>query len=182
MYSHIPLRFIFMTELLSDPLILVTSLQETSSCCHCTQVFDQSHFKEVIDDSIGFPPAAYLPRDTQYSILCEEGVLLKMRLVSWSHDLEPEQDKIQISLLACIYLHNVMRLRYTGFHNLLLDIDDNKRLLVHAAWRNGHQNQDIENIEGGRHASGKQLKQQSSYLNHSFSSSARANPWQSDVI
>ena len=52
-------------------------------------------------------------------------------------------------VLACCTLHNIMRLRYPGIHQVIADEEDDNHRVIPGLWRQGACLQDIEEVAGG---------------------------------
>ena len=122
---------------------------------------------------------------TGYPVLVE---LWRMPLTSWatgfavSWTLCLTLQRSQRIVLACTYLHNLIRLRYPQLHIRLLNQEDpNNHYIIPEAWRNDSVLQDMDNMRGGNHAT-RMAKTQILYLKHYFNSEVGAVPWQGNLI
>ena len=84
-------------------------------------------------------------------------------------------------VLACICLHNLMRMRYPALQNAALDQEDDRHNIIPGAWRGGLDMADMDNIEGGNRTT-KAAKAQRLYLTHYYNSPVGAVPWQNNMI
>ena len=95
--------------------------------------------------------------------------------------LRQEPNTAQSIVLTCTCLHNLMRMRYPGLQNPLLDQENVNHQLVPGTWRDGLNMQDIDNIAGGNHTT-RAAKAQRIYLKHYYNSPAGAVLWQNNMI
>ena len=93
--------------------------------------------------------------------------------------LEPAN--VTTVVLACICLHNLMRVRYPTLQNAVLDQEDQNHQLVPGDWRNGAQMRDVDNVVGGNRQT-RAAKQQREYLKLYLSSAAGAVDWQDRMV
>ncbi len=84
-------------------------------------------------------------------------------------------------VLACVCLHNLMRMRYPGLQNALLDQEDDQHHVIRRKWRNGANMQDVDNLVRGNKTT-IMAKKQREYLKLYFNSPARSVPWQDRMI
>lgn len=82
---------------------------------------------------------------------------------------------------VCVVLHNLMRIRYPGQQNVLLDAEDPDHNLVPGAWRNDANMHDVGNVVAPNRDTkrGKQLRE---YLKLYFNSPAGSVPWQDRMV
>ena len=97
------------------------------------------------------------------------------------HTLRQEPRTVENILLACMVLHNIMRLCYPGLQNAVLDQEDNDHNIIPGAWRDGLNMQDVHNIVGGNRAT-RAAKRQREYLKHYFSAPVGAVAWQDNMV
>jgi len=83
-------------------------------------------------------------------------------------------------VLACVCLHNLMRLRYPAEQNRDLDQEDGDHEVVPGEWRNNHPLLPIQGYKGAREST--LAKRQRDYLTAYYNSPAGSVPWQSDMI
>lgn len=95
--------------------------------------------------------------------------------------LRQEPKTVESIVLACVCLHNLMRMRYPALQNAVLDQEDNQHQVVPGAWRNGLNMQDVDDIMGGNRIT-KAAKSQREYLKHYYNSPVGAVPWQNNMI
>ena len=89
--------------------------------------------------------------------------------------LRQEPKTVESIVLACVCLHNLMRIRYPALQNAAFDQEDNQHQVVPGSWRNGLNMQDVDNIVGGNHAT-RVAKAQREYLKHYYNSPLGAVP------
>lgn len=95
--------------------------------------------------------------------------------------LKQDPCNVESIILSCVCLHNIMRIRYPGDQNNLLDREDENHQLVPGAWRDEAQLKDIEEVLDRNYPS-KIAKQQRLYLKHYYSSPAGSVPWQERMV
>ena len=83
-------------------------------------------------------------------------------------------------ILACICLHNLMRVRYPRANNHLVDREDRLHNVVPGVWRNNIPLEELE-VQGGARV-GRHAKEQRVYLSHYFSSPVGEVEWQNRMI
>jgi hypothetical protein len=89
---------------------------------------------------------------------------------------------VKLIVVACMVLHNMMRIRYPGLQNQQLDRAENQnRQLVLGAWRQGLNLTDIQRVTGPNTAS-KDGKKQRNLIKHWVNSPAGEVPWQDRMI
>ena len=91
-----------------------------------------------------------------------------------------EPETVQSIVLACICLHNLMRIRFPGLQNIALDLEDNDHQVIPGAWRNDRVLQEVDQVRGGN-VGNREGKQQRVYLKH-YCNNVGAVPWQQDMI
>ena len=82
---------------------------------------------------------------------------------------------------ACVCLHNLMRIRYPGQQNALVDQEDEDHQVVPGAWRDGRNMEDMEDVAGGNRAT-MRGKAQRLYLTHYVNSAVGSVPWQDRIV
>lgn len=81
----------------------------------------------------------------------------------------------------CVCLHNIMRMRYPGDQNLLLDQEDERHQVIPGAWRDGFNMDDLQITRGGNMDTF-DAKQQRLYMKHYLNSPVGCVPWQDKMI
>lgn len=84
-------------------------------------------------------------------------------------------------VLSALCLHNLMRIRYPGLQNAVLDMDDANHQVVPGTWRNQANMQDMENLPRGNRTT-RAAKAQRLYMKHYVNSPAGSVPWQGNMI
>lgn len=84
-------------------------------------------------------------------------------------------------VMASCCLHNLMRTRYPGLQNALLDQEDDNHQVIPGAWRQGRQMHDMENADGGNRLT-RAAKSQRFYLMDYYNAPVGAVAWQNDMI
>ena len=74
-----------------------------------------------------------------------------------------ELDTVKITMMACLCLHNIMRIRYPTLQNLDLDRERNDHQVIPGAWRNEALLQEMQNMQGSNVAT-REAKQQGVYI------------------
>ena len=95
--------------------------------------------------------------------------------------MKQEPTAVESIVLACVCLHNIMRMRYPQDQNLLLDQEDINHVVIPGAWRDGANLDDVQQVRGGN-LNTRQANRQRLYLKHYFSSPAGSVPWQDKMI
>ena len=89
---------------------------------------------------------------------------------------------VKLIVVACMVLHNMMRIRYPGLQNQQLDRAENQnRQFVPGEWRQGLHLTDIQRVTGPNTAS-KDGKKQRNLIKHWVNSPAGEVPWQDRMI
>ena len=83
-------------------------------------------------------------------------------------------------ILACICLHNLMRLRYPQANNHLVDRDDRLHNVIPGQWRDDIPLEDLD-VQGGNQQS-RLARAQRIYMSHYFMSDVGAVDWQGRMI
>ena len=60
-----------------------------------------------------------------------------------------DPDTVHAIVLACVCLHNILRVRCPGEENPLMDQEDVNHNLIPGAWREGVNMDDVLNTRGG---------------------------------
>ena len=63
--------------------------------------------------------------------------------------MNQKPDTVLVIVLACVCLHNIMRVRYPGDQNLLMDQEDDDHQVILGAWRDGVNMDDVQIPRGG---------------------------------
>ena len=92
-----------------------------------------------------------------------------------------DPDTVHAIVLACVCLHNIMKVRYPGEENPLMDQEDVNHNLIPGAWREGVNMDDVQNTRGGN-LDYLEAKQQRLYLKHYVNSPVGAVPWQDRMV
>ena len=83
--------------------------------------------------------------------------------------------------LACICLHNLMRLRYPRLQNEALDAEDENHHVIPGAWRQHANLHDMDEVFGGNQGN-RRAKQQRLLLKHYYNSETGQVAWQNDML
>jgi hypothetical protein len=67
--------------------------------------------------------------------------------------LKQEPHNVESIILACVCLHNIMRMRYSGDQNALLDREDENHQVIPGSWRDEVNLQDIEDVRDSNYPS-----------------------------
>ncbi|KAK3084692.1 hypothetical protein FSP39_017590 [Pinctada imbricata] len=95
--------------------------------------------------------------------------------------MQQDPETIRLIVQTCVCLHNLMRIRYPGLQNAVLDQEDDNHQVINGAWRNDLNMQDVDNVTGPNRAT-RAAKSQREYLKHYFNSNAGSVPWQNNMI
>lgn len=95
--------------------------------------------------------------------------------------LKLEPHNVESIILVSVCLHNIMRVRYPGDQNVLLDRKDENHQVIPGSWRDEVNLQDIEDVRDSNYQS-KAAKQQQLCLRHCYSASVGIIPWQDNII
>ncbi len=87
---------------------------------------------------------------------------------------------VQHIVHACVCLHNIMRARYPGQQNALLDVEDEDHNIIPGAWRQEGMLEELQRIGGNRMT--REAKRQREYLKHYYVSPAGRVPWQERML
>ncbi len=88
---------------------------------------------------------------------------------------------MQKIVMACVCLHNLMRIRYPGAQIAVADREDDEHNLIPGAWRDGRALPDIARALPGNHDT-LAAKNQRDYLKAYYNSPVGAVPWQERMI
>jgi len=93
-------------------------------------------------------------------------------------------DTIEKIIMACVVLHNLLRTRYPGSQNILLDKEDLSHNWIPGQWRQGRESlRDASRPAGvGNNRDARDAKAQRDYLKEYYNSPLGAVPWQEDMI
>ena len=89
---------------------------------------------------------------------------------------------VQTIVLACVVLHNLMRTRYPGIQNALVDREDDDHNMVEGAWRRGNEFDDVGGPAPARNRDTFLGKQQRDRLAAYWSSPVGAVAWQDRMV
>lgn len=95
--------------------------------------------------------------------------------------MNQEPETVHVIVFACVCLHNIMRMRYPGDQNLLLDQEDERHQVIPGAWRDGVNMDDLQITRGGNMDTF-DAKQQRLYMKHYLNSPVGCVPWQDKMI
>ena len=95
--------------------------------------------------------------------------------------LKQKPTTVESIVLACVCLHNIMRIRYPHEQNGLIDDEDNNHNAIPGAWRQGANLDDMRDVRGGN-MDNRAAKEQRLYLKHYFSSPAGSVAWQDRMV
>lgn len=90
-------------------------------------------------------------------------------------------ETVHVIVLACVCLHNIMRVRYPGDQNPLLDQEDDDHQVIPGAWRDGVNMDDLQIPRGG-YVDTFNAKQQRLYLKHYLNSPVGSVSWQNKMV
>ena len=92
--------------------------------------------------------------------------------------MQQRTETVQLIVNTCMVLHNMMRTRYPGHHQTLVDQEDANGNLIPGDWR---RNANMEQARDPTRESTK-AKQEREYLKLYFNSSAGSVPWQDNMV
>lgn len=95
--------------------------------------------------------------------------------------MNQEPETVHVIVFACVCYHNIMRMRYPGDQNLLLDQEDERHQVIPGAWRDGVNMDDLQITRGGNMDTF-DAKQQRLYMKHYLNSPVGCVPWQDKMI
>ena len=89
---------------------------------------------------------------------------------------------IRLIVTACLILHNIMRKRYPGLQNPLIDQEDDANgVIIPGEWRNGRQMRDCR-FALGHNRDNREGKKQRNLLKHWANSPAGTVEWQDKMV
>ena len=94
---------------------------------------------------------------------------------------EPDTVNLIVLHVACIRVHNIMRDRYPGDQNSLMDQEGDDHQVIPGAWRDGLNLDDVQMSRGGI-LDTFDAKQQRLYLKQYVNSTLGSVPWQDRMI
>lgn len=106
--------------------------------------------------------------------------ILAMRFQVLLTTMQQKPTIVSSIVLACVCLHNLMRVRYPAMQNADLDLENRNHTVTPGAWRSNHTLQHIARTRGNWQT--QQAKAQRNYLSAYYSSPIGAVPWQMDCI
>ncbi|XP_041366787.1 uncharacterized protein LOC121381526 [Gigantopelta aegis] len=95
--------------------------------------------------------------------------------------MQQSTETVQLIVKTCMVLHNIMRTRYPGHHQALVDQEDANGNLIPGNWRRNANMHDMEQARGPTRESTK-AKQKREYLKLYFNSPAGSVPWQDSMV
>lgn len=95
--------------------------------------------------------------------------------------MNQKPDTVHVIVLACVCLHNIMRVRYPGDQNPLMDQEDDDHQVIPGAWRDGVNMDDVQIPRGGN-LDTFDAKQQRLYLKHYVNSPVGSVSWQNKMV
>lgn len=95
--------------------------------------------------------------------------------------LQQTTDTVKSIVLATVCLHNLMRSRYPGIQNALLDREGDNHQVVPGAWRDEQVFEEVNNVRGPTSET-RRGKRQRLFLKHYYNSEVGSVPWQRDMI
>jgi hypothetical protein len=102
----------------------------------------------------------------------------RFRVLLTTIQMEPEA--VTTLVMACVCLHNLMRIRYPGLQNVALDHEGQDHELIPGAWRDDVVLQEVGAVKGPTRDA-KEAKQQRVYLKH-YVNNIGSVPWQRDMV
>jgi hypothetical protein len=102
----------------------------------------------------------------------------RFRVMLSTIHMEPEV--VTDLVMACVCLHNLMRIRYPAIQNGIVDQEGEDRRVIPGAWRDEGVLREVEAMRGPTRAA-KAAKQQHIYLKH-YVNTIGAVPWQREMI
>lgn len=88
---------------------------------------------------------------------------------------------MHVIVIACVCLYNIMRMRYPGGQNLLLDQEDERHQVIPGALRYGFNMGDLQITKGGNMDTF-DAKKQRLYMKHYLNSPVGSVPLQDKMI
>ena len=95
--------------------------------------------------------------------------------------LKQSTKTIKSIVMACVVLHNFMRLRCPGPQNRMLDVEGPDGDVTPGAWRQGFNWTEVDNMTGGNRDYKAAKKQRLTLLKY-FNSEVGMVPWQDRMI
>ena len=95
--------------------------------------------------------------------------------------MRQQSHTVRTICLACICLHNLMRLRYPRLQNEALDAEDENHHVIPGAWRQHANLHDMDEVFGGNQGN-RRAKQQRLLLKHYYNSETGQVAWQNDML
>ena len=86
-------------------------------------------------------------------------------------------ETVKTIVMACICVHNLLRILAPGDQNALLDREDDDHNIIPGSWRDDAPMDDMEERLAGNHTT-RAAKMQKLYLKHYYNSPAGSVPWQ----
>ena len=90
-------------------------------------------------------------------------------------------DTVDSIILACVTLHNLLRIHYPAVPRNVVDNEDENNQLQPGEWRRGKQMMDGDEAHGRNAVTYAGIRQWN-YLKHYFNSPAGAVDWQQNMI
>ena len=94
--------------------------------------------------------------------------------------MQQDVDTVKSIVMACLCLHNMMRIRYPGLQNHDVDREGNDHRVIPGAWRRGEVFREVNMIRGGNLAT-REARQQRVYLKHYYNNVGQV-AWQDHMI
>jgi len=107
--------------------------------------------------------------------------ILAQRFTCLLNKLRQEADTAQNIVMSCVILHNLMRTRYPGEQDAMLDREDDHHNMNPGEWRDGRQLPDLLQNNGNNRDT-RAAKNQRDYLTEYYSSEAGAVAWQEKMV
>ena len=95
--------------------------------------------------------------------------------------LHQEPDHAQNIVMCCVILHNLMRTRFTGPQDEIIDREDDHHNLILGEWREGKQMIDLGRSIGGNRDT-REAKDQRDYMKDYYNSEVGAVAWQENMM
>jgi hypothetical protein len=96
--------------------------------------------------------------------------------------LNHKPETVKTITLACLSLHNLMRERYPGLQNQMLDREDANNNVIPGQWRDGVQLVNAAVPAEGRIRGTVQAQEQRDYLRDYYNSPVGSVPWQERMV
>jgi hypothetical protein len=107
--------------------------------------------------------------------------ILAMRFQCLFASLNQSPETVDSIILACVILHNLLRIRYPAISRQAIDHEDEHNQLQPGEWRQGRQMADGDNGHARNAASTAGVRQRD-YLKHYLNSPAGSVDWQQNMI